>query len=603
MYKVKKTESHAKLIPLYLLVIVPLLVMGHRYSTGLGKYAWFGQEEQIDFFYYYKMWATVIIATIMLVMLISHLWSGKKLVKFTKREWIQFVPLAGYMILSFLSTAVSKYSYFGFHGGYEQFEAVWAVLGYGIIAFYAFAFISSAQASQYVLYAVTASTGIIAIIGAFQAVGLDFFKTGVMKSILSASAGSQISFMFEKNRTYTTLYNPNYVGVFCVLMIPVMISLLIESKKLWEKIVYGVVTLLLLVSLVGCQSKTGIIMLAGILVVMVLFYRKWILEHKKIAIPVIAVLCIAFVGLIAWRGSDFVTALKSSFIIQKTETAGWDSMKTTDENVQLCYDGHWFCLSLNQGAANADEVLVAEDENGNSLRVKHEEQGNAIVYSEDRSIQIPVQYGYITQQDLGFAVDYVSRFVFVYKDGKYLYYAGEDKMQSVDSDKVAQAECLDGYEHLFSRRGYIWKVTLPLLKDRIFLGSGQDSYTLVVPNDDFAGKSKNGYFGQILTKPHNIYLQMACQDGVLAMLLCAFVWLYYLIQAFRNQWKVKERPLASVGIMIGVLGYVLMGILNDSTIAVAPIFWLLLGLGIRQNYEMNKARKEQAEEVKEIKEA
>ena len=79
MYKVKQKESYWKVIPLCLLAIVPLLVMGHRYSTGLGAYAWFGAEEQVDFFYYYKMWATVIIAAIMLIMLIVHIWSDKKL--------------------------------------------------------------------------------------------------------------------------------------------------------------------------------------------------------------------------------------------------------------------------------------------------------------------------------------------------------------------------------------------------------------------------------------------------------------------------------------------------------------------------------------------
>ncbi|MGN0170884.1 MAG: O-antigen ligase family protein [Lachnospiraceae bacterium] len=604
MYKVKQKDTNRKILPLCLLAIVPLLVMGHRYSTGLGGYVWFGGDEQVDFFYYYKMWATVIIAAIMLVMLVVHIWTGKKLVKFTKKEYIQFIPLAGYLVLSLISTMISKYSTFGYLGGYEQFECVWAVIGYGIIAFYAFCFVTNETASVYVMRAVAACAGVVGLIGAFQAAGLDFFKTGLMTKILSSSVNSEISFSFEANRTYSTLYNPNYVGVFCVLLVPVMLSMVLDARKVWEKVVYGIVTLLLLVSLAGCQSKTGIlvlagllVVLAGLLVVMAVFGRKMIFSKRKLAIPLMATMAVVLLGGVIWRGDWFVQALKEAFRIEKTETPGWDCIKTQEDKVSLCYNGQWICLSLNPYAYDLSSLLVATDENGEFLTVESVEEGKVNVYSADQSVVMPVQCGYITEEDLGFVVDYGIQAVFVYKDGEFLYYAGDDKMESIDTSQIERAAFLEGYERLFSGRGYIWEMTLPLLKDRIFLGSGQDSFTVIYPNHDLAGKYKYGYSSQIITKPHNIYLQMACQDGVIAMLLCVFVWIYYLIRAFRNQWKADERPIASLGIMIGVLGYVLMGFLNDSTIAVAPIFWLLLGLGIRQNYEMERAKKEEVKEA------
>lgn len=337
---------------------------------------------------------------------------------------------------------VSKYSTFGYHGGYEQFECVWAVLGYGIIAFYAFCFVTDEKASIYVLRAVAASAGVVGLIGTFQAMGLDFFKTGFMKGILSASVGSEINFTFEENRTYSTLYNPNYVGVFCVLLIPVMISMAVSAKKLWEKITYAVITVLLAVSLVGCQSKTGIIMLAVILVVMALFYRKAIITNKKIVIPVIGLVCLAFVGLVAWRGNEFVTMLKSAFSVEKTETVGWDAIKTSDENVGLCYNGHWFYLSLNQDLSDVSNLLSAVDENGTSLVVEQIEQGKVNVYSADNTIVLPVQYGYMTETELGFIVNHNGQFAFIYKDGSYLYYGGEDKYESLDTEKFERASCL-----------------------------------------------------------------------------------------------------------------------------------------------------------------
>lgn len=38
--------------------------------------------------------------------------------------------------------------------------------------------------------------------------------------------------------------------------------------------------------------------------------------------------------------------------------------------------------------------------------------------------------------------------------------------------------------------------------------------------------------------------------------------------------------LPETGIFLGVCGYLLMGMLNDSSLAAAPVFWGLLGMGM-----------------------
>lgn len=42
-----------------------------------------------------------------------------------------------------------------------------------------------------------------------------------------------------------------------------------------------------------------------------------------------------------------------------------------------------------------------------------------------------------------------------------------------------------------------------------------------------------------------------------------------------------------IGIMLGVLGYLIAGISNDSCVAIAPLFWALLGIGFSVN-QINK---------------
>ena len=59
---------------------------------------------------------------------------------------------------------------------------------------------------------------------------------------------------------------------------------------------------------------------------------------------------------------------------------------------------------------------------------------------------------------------------------------------------------------------------------------------------------------------------------------------------------------AGVAVMLAVLGFAVMGISNDSSITVSPIFWAVAGLGVYLNSksaEILKLRKSAAESVTE----
>ena len=45
--------------------------------------------------------------------------------------------------------------------------------------------------------------------------------------------------------------------------------------------------------------------------------------------------------------------------------------------------------------------------------------------------------------------------------------------------------------------------------------------------------------------------------------------------------------------MIAVIGYLISGIINDSTITVAPIYWCLMGIGLAINHLVKCKRKEE----------
>ena len=103
---------------------------------------------------------------------------------------------------------------------------------------------------------------------------------------------------------------------------------------------------------------------------------------------------------------------------------------------------------------------------------------------------------------------------------------------------------------------------------------------------------EQGFFREILTKPHSMYLQMAVQTGV-GSLVCFLIfvghtiWNALVIMRKRISHSKKQRNITQKNVqqdkrmeilMYSVLGYLLVGIFNDSTVTVAPIFYLLCGL-------------------------
>ena len=160
-------------------------------------------------------------------------------------------------------------------------------------------------------------------------------------------------------------------------------------------------------------------------------------------------------------------------------------------------------------------------------------------------------------------------------------------------DKIANPKAITMNERMFSGRGYIWSRTIPELKNYILKGSGPDTYVLVFPQDDYIGLENNGFKGSVVTKPHNLYLQIWVQTGGISLVAFLALYVIYLVQSIyvygKSKFETYQEQLG-VGIFLAVVAYLIAGITNDSTITVAPIFWILLGLGFGINHRLKGNR-------------
>jgi hypothetical protein len=138
-----------------------------------------------------------------------------------------------------------------------------------------------------------------------------------------------------------------------------------------------------------------------------------------------------------------------------------------------------------------------------------------------------------------------------------------------------------------SGRGYIWSRTLPMLKETLIIGHGADTYCIYFPHKDYAGKYSAGWdINKVVDKPHNMYMGMAIGTGMISLIALVLLFGTYLIQSFRLYFRMTYESFisyAGASIFLGIFGFLVAGLVNDSSVSVMPMFYGLLGTGMGIN--------------------
>ncbi len=599
----EKKFSLGLLLPIItLLAVVPLITYMHSYDTNLAQFDWYTSwAETVDFFLYYKM-VWIIIACVLMVFCMVYLFFAEE----EKAIWIKnLIPMAVYCGISLVSAIISEHSYFSFHGIFEQFESVWILVGYGVIVYYTFFIMRHEAAVKRTLNWFVIGIIVMVALGLSQVFKVDFFRTSLGQSLITPSSytGGPLEFTFELGRPYLSAYNPNYVGFYVALTIPVIVALLFSTKKIWHRIGYAALVASLLFILFASQSRAGIIALAFSFLVMLLCMRKVFIKNWKIGISAIAIVIAAFFVINAMNDNVLINRMKGMF----TSTPEYHTLKeiqTNDDNVTVVYQTaeraaetgnkltkeDSLVFKVTQDKDNNDEFNVT-DGTGAEIPYTLSEDGVNYVISDPR---FPFTFCSIRSDEFnGFSVSVDGNpwyFSNLMKDKDTTYYcrggAGALMKLYKNKDKVPYLE--DHYS-LANNRGFIWARTVPLLKKYFFFGSGPDTFIIAFPNNDLVGLYNSGHHNEIITKPHNMYLQVGVQTGVISLvaLLVFFVW--YFIDCLKLYWKNNYDQYLSfigVGLFAAVIGYLILGITNDSCVTVSPIFYTLVGMGLGINYKL-----------------
>lgn len=131
-----------------------------------------------------------------------------------------------------------------------------------------------------------------------------------------------------------------------------------------------------------------------------------------------------------------------------------------------------------------------------------------------------------------------------------------------------------------SNRVEIWKMTLKLISKKPIFGCGTDNLkrgSLIYCTDDtmkFLNRTN-----AIADKAHNEYLQIAATLGVPALI----VYLIFLGMILIPKLKLMFKHNAYLVIMLSIISYLVQAFFNISTIGIAPLFWMMLGICDNKN--------------------
>lgn len=634
------------LIPLFLVfALVPLITHYVELENTMAGYTWFtGAETVTDMSLYYRNLFFCILGAVMAVCLAGLFIRRKKLERTVTFSYLEertgrtslmvWLPLLLYVLMAILSSFCSEYSSFAINGTSGVYQTVFTLASYGIVAFYAYLFVREEKDVRQSLMALLAGMAVFCLIGLTQFFGHDFFQTSFGESLILPSAlqgAGAVSFNKEGNLVYSTLFNSNYIGSYVVLCAPVVFVSVLFAWKKEKKNYFGIIGgaalfAALMLCLFGSQSRAGILILAGLAVLMLLFFRKSLFRSKKVGILTIVLLVVLGAGglFAANAASDGVLFARITNMFggvfaetqedgsKKTGDYMITDIQTNEEDVTFIYNGEALKLQFDlQGDPENEHAFTVTDGNGKNLSYQREAADSSfyrilderfpecylsIVNFESMFDGFGFQLMTVEHRETG---DIAREWIFSREnpdgDGTY-YYCNPENGKFV---KLSRPESADIFKDSFiHNRGYIWNHTLPLLKDRILLGTGANTFVFDFPNDDYLGLYNSGHVGEYVDKPHNMYLQTFVETGGISLLAILVFFGIYLVQSLRLYWKADLShylPAVGIAILVGCVGYLVIGLVNDSMVVTAPVFWGLLGIGLAINHMEKRMRKESQE--------
>lgn len=441
-----------------------------------------------------------------------------------------------------------------------------------------------------------------------------------------------------------TFHNPGFLGGFCALILPVLYSVILQRKGI-RKWLYSAAGGILILAVKWSDSKVAMVALAVTLlieavIVFLLLGRKKLggtengessnpdyTRRKKTesiisfgAIVVIGILLIVLSKIVPTYSSR-TNETENASEAEVTEKAGEDGITETaslddeqglyrlskaeidngvlklfsdekclevsvdDEILQECYRVYGEkdfadALIFTDGTAKLEEKVPTILKKTN---IREEVSGFRFTDERFKDIRISVDKE-LAIFDFGYMG--TVEFYITY-EGLKPFGQGGTLLDEIPQPAVTG---LEGIYSFATGRGYIWAQALPILKNSLIVGGGNGTFAFRFRQNEMVGlMNTHGSCKYVIDRPHNWYLQIACSDGVPALIAVLVLFIYYIVGILKNIRKTLRESITEgtvgfefidIGLFAGLIGFMLCGFINDSCVTVNPLFWLFLGWAV-----------------------
>lgn len=602
-----KDKSITFFFPISLiLTIVPLIVRIRDIKDNPETIAVFGAKAQNDLFSQNK--ALVLMCFSIIILLISVIFFKSIFKK--KDKIVNVIVLLSiiFLGLSFFSSLFSEYKKIAFWGIFDRAEGFITIACYILIFIYSIYTFNSTKNYRYLYIPITVVVFINGFLGLFQFFGYDLLKTSLGQIFANIDPNSVTS-LVDSGSLYGTLYHYNFVGSFAAIVIPVLIGSLFYEDDIFLKLVLIVAIGNGFWLLLGSTSRAGLIGFGASILFAIIIFWKILLSHLKPVIITVVSILVIIIGVNFATGGQVLRRLPTLFsdavsIFKNTSDFDYrdhtpirDVQHNDDGSIQVILQNHQINISYTDGQ------YIFTDENNSIINydktTNTKDKTKLFTTTDERFANISFRYGpYLTKtKDDGLLLNLNNKpaFMFRLKDDNTIHMINGNSKEDIELDNPETIGFV-GKEKLASSRGYIWSRTLPMLKDCLLLGKGPDTFVFNFPQNDLIGKLyAYDSATEIVDKPHDLYLQIATSNGLIALLAFLGIIIIYIVDSIKLyalKTKFTESEIVGISTFLGVIGYLFAGIFNDSLISVAPVFWIVFGVGIAINYINRSKNKE-----------
>ena len=559
------------------------------WDNGTGLYA--------DFFSANKVIALGILTMLAVALLVWEYKQGmhaieRKNANIIYNNRVLYILLAAYLLLALISTLLAdkESKVVTLLGSPGRYEGLITIVFYIVIMLISITIGKEKKNIRLIYRIVAAGSFLLGLIGIGQFFGWDLLQSDGGKALMLPfkyqNQAADINFAFA-GRVYATLFNPNYVGSYAAMLMPISLTAVIYTYSSTEgkekKFKASVLALLMLALWLTSYSRGGLLGGSFALIIIIITLNKGLMKTKGRLSILIALTLVGGIGLnimskgaILKRIQSLPSQAKSFISSDQADIPQLTDIRLEEDAVEIDSNLPTFRIELKTGE------LIMKDQQGSLVDLKEKKKKYTPKDKQFSGMDITLH----SEEQFTITIknpDQKARYSI------YLVHTPAGMQVVGHGNKTYDIVSIPswgfkGKEKLGSSRGYIWSRTIPMIKNKWLFGYGLDTYAINFPQHDIVGKiNAYGRTNIITDKPHNLYLQTMVATGVPSMLMLVAVFIIYTIRHIKYikvTAKDDIRRWMSIGIFSAICGYLVAGFFNDSVVSVAPVFWVLWGLGI-----------------------